>query len=333
MLMHAPFRSHLVRRSAGGGAILAAALALLSGRPAVASETKTYPAAFCVPAQNLYASSVLATNGTVQATSDSTLIVCPIVKSVASDPKIDSVTINMVAAGASGAPTCDLWALKAAVDTASTKNAIAHQTGTVSADRKTITFSSFAQGKPAPFDNLIYYQINCRLRAQDKLLDYVVKEAGTNTDAFKIYSPGMCRPDPDENTSPFQHRTPSDNDSGGWLQAMPGPNNTGELHVVCPVINDHVTTNSTGTAQAAIAVGKPSNNTQSIQCTLGVSNNYSLPSSSTSFQVFGDSSAQFPTLTKNIDLIAGVLGGRYHIYCTASAAGDSKILGYRIQEN
>jgi hypothetical protein len=43
--------------------------------------------------------------------------------------------------------------------------------------------------------------------------------------------------------------------------------------------------------------------------------------------------SEFPTQTFDFKLTKGAKGARYHITCLAPAAGDAKILGYKIQED
>jgi hypothetical protein len=316
------------------------AAALLAGGQAAASETKTYPGSFCTPGYYSEAGTVTAAAGKFKSNAQfGQAVVCPIVKSVSSDPKIDSVTMNIVAAGASGAPTCTLYAMNAIVASNGASNIRFQRSGTVSGDRKTITFSSMGGGlnpPPNPFNDFFYYQINCTLRNGDTILDYKVQEAGSNTDAYKIYPPSMCRANAQMNSSIYFFNPPSSGSAGGYLQARTQfSDNSGTMEVVCPVVTDHVTTNATGTAVATIVMGRPNVNTFSIGCSFYVHNNFTaapIDSNSTG-PMAGNSSSIFPTVAFNIPVDVGVTGARYHFRCTAPASGDAKINGYKIQEN
>jgi hypothetical protein len=213
------------------------------------------------------------------------------------------------------------------------------QPGVVSGDRKTITFASMGGGlnpPPNPFNDFFYYQINCTLRNNDTILDYKVVEAGTNTDAYKIYPPSMCRADTFMNTSIYYFNTPSSGSAGGYLNARTQfSDNSGDMEIICPIVTDHVTTNAAGTAVATIALGRPNVNTFSIGCTLYVHNNFAAAPIDSSAPAIanGNSQSIFPTVAFNIPVDVGVTGARYYIRCSAPASGDAKINGYKIQEN
>jgi hypothetical protein len=315
------------------------AAALLAGGTAAASETKTYPGSFCTPGMYGEAGTATAAGGKFKSTnSNGQTVVCPIVKSVSSDPKIDGVTMNIVAAGASGAPTCTLYAMNAMVASNGASNIRFQKAGAVSADRKSITFASMGGGlnpPPNPFNDFFYYQINCSLRNGDTILDYKVVEAGANTSAYKIYPPSMCRADAWENTSIYYFNTPSSGSAGGYLNARTQfSDNSGTMSVICPIVTDHVTTNAAGTAVATIMLGRPNVSTFSIGCTLYVHNSFAgAPIDSNSTGAYTGNSSPFPTKAFNIPVDVGVTGARYHIACEAPASGDAKINGYKIQEN
>jgi hypothetical protein len=119
---------------------------------------------------------------------------------------------------------------------------------------------------------------------------------------------------------------------GGYLQAKPGPNNTGTLSIVCPIVTDHVGSNAAGTTIAAINLGRPDQTNTNINCTLFVLDNQTVTPIASKRATFNASSSQFPTQNFAIDVHSGVLGARYHVYCEAPAAGDAKINGIKIQE-
>jgi archaellin len=328
--------STIVRPRLVRGAVLVAAFLLLGGRAARASETKTYPGSFCVPYHQIEEQYVSVANGQIQAVSSGTIVVCPIVKSVASDPVIEKITMNVAPVAGAGNISCDLWALGTSVTSTTSVNAVfPHANATASAGQSTLVFNNFGvkNPPPSPWDQFFTYEMFCTLRAGDRILDYQVREAGTNTDAFKIYPPSMCRPDTNTNDSNYIHRTPADSGGpGGYLQTVPPSDNQGDFSVVCPIITDHVTNNSKGLVKATIALGHPDNASQSISCTLYETLSFG-PLDSNKVTFAGVQGSEFPTQTFDFKLTKGAKGARYHITCLAPAAGDAKILGYKIQED
>jgi hypothetical protein len=330
-----------IRKAAG---VLAGLLLTALAGGASASENKTYMGSFCVPLGKYEGSQVAVTGSTfdneAKALSDVTLV-CPIIKSVLNDSKLENVTVNWNLGSGTGNRTCDLWAMKPLVTAYNVSNHVAQAQGTVTGTgAKTMTFNDFAVGLGAAWaSNFIYYEMHCKLKAGDRIVNYQVREAGTRDNYGRIYPSSMCRFTRDGSESRYSYVPPVKPNgniagaSGGWVQAIPeGLAPGGTFEMFCPVIGDHTLGNA-GTNVATIWVGKPSN--YSISCTLYEGDNFtSLPYDSQTRSVNG-SSTTLPTQEFNLDLpkTGGVTWARYHIRCQAQGAGDAKILGYRVQEN
>lgn len=320
-------------------ALVAALLAAATAGAAQASENKTYMGSFCVPLTKFDGSSVAVTGSTfdneAKAVNDVT-VVCPIIKSVLNDSKLENVKVNWNLGAATGNRTCDLSAMKPLVTATNVTNKVAQVTGTVSGTgAQPMTFNEFAVGLGSAWaSNFIYYEMHCKLKAGDRIVNYQVREAGTRDNYGRIYPPSMCRFTRDGSESRYAYSAPTASAPGGWVQAIPeGLAPGGTFEMFCPVIADH-TLGNTGINVASIWLGRPSN--YSISCTLYEGNDFaSLPYDTRTQTFAGNASSQLPTQAFDLDLTAagGVTWARYHIRCQAAGAGDARILGYRVQEN
>jgi hypothetical protein len=317
-------------------AALAGLLVLLAGRAALAADTKTYLGSFCVPQQTLEEGRTAVIGGTIVAQSAfGAKVVCPIIKNVTNNSTLEEVTVRFSKSSAAEA-TCELSAFRSNVPSQTTANVLAYAKQTVTGSgTKTMTFSSFASGLPAPWAaEFTYYSMNCSLANGDRLQHYRVREAGTRTQEAKIYPPAMCRPDAATNTGRyyFVQGHIASGSPGGWLQASASDQNPGNstFSMVCPAVGD-ISGNTAGTALAYITLMPPRNVGQSIACTLYSSNN-NLPvdSHSATYPGFG---TEFVSQTFDLDIDNGATWARYHIHCTSSDLGDAKIMGYRIEED
>jgi hypothetical protein len=332
-----------------GPPLLVGALAgltlLLWGRGAAAVDVRTYVGSLCVPADghdtgrvgNTYpdnqAQILSAPSGTLD-------VVCPIVKGVKSDTKLESVALNLNLA-TSGTVSCNLWAAKSDAAKDTTVNKVAVLTGTATgAGARTINFGAFAANQgaawPATGTTFVFYQIRCSLRASDRVVSYKVTETGNPTESARIYPPSMCRLKHDGNESKYFITDPSDTAAGGYVQARVDGIDTGsEFNMLCPIVADH-TLGGGGTKSAIISVGRPDVAGYRITCALYETTDWGMPIDSTSSYYLGAAAGGgYPTQALNLKL-AGNTGGnwvKYHINCLAPGTADSRIFGYRIEEN
>lgn len=302
------------------------ALSLFATAPASALEQKTYMGAFCHPDDSENLPFATAEDGTLRNIKTSELkVICPIVKSVTDNAKLDEVNVYVDHGSTSKTTSCTVNAYSSTLTT-----------GPLSLDSATLakTFSGVQEFKLGVVgDNgvttvwgaseWVYYEMTCTLAPGARLRNYYVNENGNRNESRKTYAPSMCRVVDLYTTSKVLLMN-------GWIQPRSKASND-SASLVCPIITDRKA--NTGGAVITASVGRPIN-TGSFSCTAYASGNTSniLDSFTAPAVSSGGSGTEFPTLTRTFDLDTAQSWARYHLACSMPGSGDSKLISYRVEE-
>lgn len=307
--------------------LLFAALLLLGTSHAFASDTKVYMGSFCTPMSHaLLPKGTSDGSAITNASDDSLIVLCPIVKSVYDNSKLDSVKVE-TDLGGNGNVSCNLAALNAIHP--GLVNPLESVTKQVSgSSTNTLSFSTFGNsisGAAWQTSQWRYYELTCTMSSWTRIKSYTVVEQGNAEATRKIYPASMCHEDElDTDGGWFFH-------TGHWL-------NSSQIEVgsvtayVCPIITDR-TGNTSATQTAEIAVGNPINNFRQLTCTLVSNGTFTGPVDQRSATIKGLTNPEFASVALNLDINTSKTWGNYFIRCNMDGSGDTKLYSYRIREN
>ncbi|HEX2880731.1 MAG TPA: hypothetical protein VHO25_14465, partial [Polyangiaceae bacterium] len=184
-------------------------VALLAPRLAAAAEEKVYRGSMCVPRDFHNMSTTSIENGHIKSTGAFGLdVMCPIVKTVPGNSKIEQVLLNFDMGPTQQTVQCNFhmygtiyWGGNAEHERTVPEVPLTI-TGTGIVQASIANWASTVTIAPWPYDTVPtggpipewrYYQFNCNLPAGVKLRQYYVREAGTRDEERKIYPNSMCR--------------------------------------------------------------------------------------------------------------------------------------------
>jgi hypothetical protein len=268
-------------------------------------------------------------------------VMCPIVKSVPTNSKIEQIALSF-----------DMGS------TVKTVNCNFHMFGTIywggnSAHERTVpevpltvtgsgiqqvsifNWASTVTIPPWPYDTVPtggpipewrYYQFGCNLPSGVKLRQYYVREAGTRDEERKIYPSSMCRHVDSDSNGDWFHSP--DYVEVGQISASPG-----SVKMICPVISDRMN-NSDGTRTIAeMQVGPPTGTVaQPSVCSLFSTSNYSTILDSVGATI-APQTGNPASVRIDLDIDDSDTWGRHFFRCDTSATGDARILSYRLRED